>query len=303
MTTFRRVLLRSAVVVVLLSIVGAGYVTRSEAHRLLTNPVATRTLSVKRPTDDPWRLPAEAVEVKSSDGTTLRGWFVPADSPRLLLVQHGYKAPLQTMFGVSALFHRHGYQVMIMCVRGHERSEGEAIRFGQGGEIDDMEAWHAYARTRPGVDSSKVGMYGGSMGGSLAIQYTASHPEIRALVADCSFSSLEDTINTSLRAYTGLPPFPFGPMIRFWAEGEAGFPISSVDAKQWVGHISPRPLLILQGGADRQVSPSSGQRLFDAAKEPKQLWFEPAVGHTQFFKMMPEEFEKRVVGFFDAHLR
>lgn len=302
MATLRTAVRRTLVVLVVGAVLGAGYVTRSEAHRLLNNPVATRTVSEKAPTEAPWNLPARAATVTSADGTVLHGWFVPADSPKLILVQHGYKDRLQTMFNLTALFHRRGYQVMLMCVRSHDRSDGTLISFGQR-EMPDMEAWHAYAKAQPGVDATKIAMFGVSMGGSLAIQYTATHPDVRALVADSAFSSLNDTIDTSVRFFTGLPAFPFGPMIRFWAEREGGFPASSVDAKQWIGRISPRPLLILQGGADRVVSNTSGQKLFDAAGEPKAMWFEPTVGHGQFLKMMPAEFEQRVVGFFDAHVR
>ena len=281
---------------------GAGYATKAEAHRLLTNPEVTRLVSVKHPGDDPWRMPYEDATVTSADGTTLRGWFIPAGSPKLILVQHGYKDRLQSMLGVAAVLHRHGYQVMVMCVRGHDRSDGDLLSFGQR-EMPDIAAWYAYATAQPGVDVSKIAMFGVSMGGSLAIQYAASHPEIRAVVADSAFSSLDDTIDTSVRFFTGLPPVPFAPMIRFWAEREGGFPMSSVDAKEWVGHISPRPVLIMQGGADQVVSKTSGQKLFDAAREPKEFWYEPSVGHGQFLKMMPEAFERRVVGFFDAALR
>ncbi len=281
---------------------GTAFVTESEAHRLLTNPAATRKVSDKTPADAPWHMAYEDAMVTSADGTTLRGWFLPGDSPRLILVQHGYKDRLQTMLGVAEVLHRHGYQVMLMCVRGHDRSDGELLSFGMR-EMPDIEAWSAYALHRPGVDPAEVGMFGVSMGGSLAIQYAASHPEVKALVADSAFSSLNDTIDTSVRFFTGLPPFPFGPMIRFWAEREGGFPASSVDAKKWIGRISPRPVLIMQGGADQVVSKTSGQKLFDAAGDPRQFWFEPLVGHGQFLKMMPDEFERRVVGFFDANIR
>ena len=278
---------------------GASYVTKAEAHRLLTNPLAGRSVSVKTPGDDPWRMPYEDATVTSADGTTLRGWFIPAGGPKLILLQHGYKDRLQSMLGVADVLHRHGYQVMVMCVRAHDRSDGELLSFGQR-EMPDIAAWYAYAKAQPGVDPSKIAMFGVSMGGSMVIQYAATHPEIRAVVADSAFSSLNDTIDTSVRFFTGLPPVPFAPMIRFWAEREGGFPMASVDAKQWVGRISPRPVLIMQGGADQVVSKTSGQKLFDAAREPKQFWYEPLVGHGQFLKMRPAEFERRVVGFLDA---
>lgn len=296
----RRAAAWTFVVLLLVSGAGAGYVTRTEAHRLLNNPAATRQVSARTPADAGLRFLDAAVT--TPDGLTLRGWFVPADSPRLILVQHGYKDRLETMLGVTKVLHDGGYQVMLMCVRAHDRSDGELISFGQR-EMADMEAWAAFAEAQPGVDPAKVGMFGVSMGGSLAIQYTASHDDVRALVADSAFSSLNDTIDTSVRFFTGLPPFPFGPMIRFWAEREGGFPASAVDAKTWIGAVSPRPVLIVQGGADRVVSAESGQRLFDAAREPKSFWFDPGVGHGQFLKMRPDEFTARVVGFFNEHLK
>lgn len=295
----KRIALWSVTLVVAAAGVIAGALTKDEAHRLLTNPRATRQISHETPLTR--GMAFEDVTTRSADGTVLRGWFIPADSPRLILVQHGYKDRLQSMLDLAAMLHRRGYQVMMMCVRAHDRSDGEMISMGQR-EMPDMEAWARLAEAKPGVDPARVGMFGVSMGGSLAIQYTASHQDVKALVADSAFSSLDDTIDTSVRFFTGLPPFPFGPMIRFWAEREGGFDPRAVDAKRWIANVSPRPIFIMQGGADRVISVSSGQRLFDAARETKEFWFEPEVGHGQFLKMLPAEFETRVVGFFDRYL-
>jgi uncharacterized protein len=300
MSRVKRVALWSAILIVLVVAAGAAKVTRDEAHTLLTNPREGRYVSEQTPKDI--GLPFEDLTATSTDGTVLRGWFIPADSPRLILVQHGYKDRLQSMLTVAQVLHRGGYQVMLMCVRAHDRSDGERIYFGQR-EMPDMEAWAKIAEAEPGVDRAKVGMFGVSMGGSLAIQYTASHDDVKALVADSAFSSLEDTIDTSVKFFTGLPSFPFGPMIRFWAAREGGFDAGAVDAKKWIGRISPRPVLIMQGGTDQVVSVSSGQKLFDRAGQPKEFWYEPSVGHGKFLKMMPEEFDKRVVGFFDRYLK
>jgi len=300
MSRAKRIALWSTAVLVALAAAGAAKVTKDQAHVLLTNPRQGRYVSEETPAAR--GLAFEDVTATSTDGTVLRGWFIPADSPRLILVQHGYKDRLQSMLTLAALLHRHGYQVMLMCVRAHDRSDGERIYMGAR-EMPDMEAWARLAEAKPGVDPGKVGMFGVSMGGSLAIQYTATHQDVKALVADSAFSSLEDTIDTSVKFFTGLPPFPFGPMIRFWAEREGGFDPRAVDAKRWIGNVSPRPVLIMQGGADQVVSVTSGQKLFDAAREPKEFWFEPSVGHGKFLKMMPDAFEQRVVGFFDRNLK
>jgi fermentation-respiration switch protein FrsA (DUF1100 family) len=58
----------------------------------------------------------------------------------------------------------------------------------------------------------------------------------------------------------------------------------------------------MQGGADVVISADSGQRLYEAAGDPKELWFDPALGHVQFDKERAAEFEERVAAFFDKYL-
>jgi pimeloyl-ACP methyl ester carboxylesterase len=102
---------------------------------------------------------------------------------------------------------------------------------------------------------------------------------------------------------TGLPAFPFAPMIIFWAEREADIDTSQMNTTEWIKEISPRPVFILQGGQDDHISIDSGQKLYDAAGEPKELWYEPGAAHHGLEEQPFEaEFERRVVAFFDKYL-
>ena len=291
-----------ALLLVLLVIAGGwlGVKTKGEAHRLITNPRQTRMVPTETPADR--GLAFEDVQVRTSDGLKLVGWFMPSPGQPTIIVQHGYKDSRGIMLGVASLLRRHGYAVLVPTVRGHDHSDGDVVGLGSR-EMDDLEAWWRWLTARPDVDAERVGIFGASMGGSLVLQYAAQNPRLKAVVADCAFSSITDTVETSVRFFTGLPPFPFAPLILFWVERELGVDASSIDAKQWIGKISPRPVFLLQGGADEVVSPESGRRLFDAAREPKELWLEPELGHVQFLNKRPEEFERRLVAFFDKHLR
>jgi fermentation-respiration switch protein FrsA (DUF1100 family) len=168
--------------------------------------------------------------------------------------------------------------------------------------MDDLRAWYELATTLPEVDRNRIGLLGNSLGGSLAIEFAARTPGIRAVAANSAFSSLEDTLETSVRFFSGLPPFPFVPLIAFWAEREADIRVDSVNAMHWIAQISPRPILLMQGGTDVVISISSGERLYAAAREPKELWFEPKVGHSGFDRALPAEYERRVGGFFSRAL-
>jgi pimeloyl-ACP methyl ester carboxylesterase len=278
---------------------GVAFKARTEAHRLVTSPRDVRAMPRGTPAEA--GMPFEDVAVTTADGLRLEGWYVPSWNGATLLLVHGYKDTRGNLIGLARLLHRHGYSLLLGSLRAHDGSDGETISFGHH-ETKDLAAWHAWLEARAGVDASRVGIFGVSLGGTVAIRYAAETPSIAAVVADCAFSSIEDTVERSIRFFTGLPPFPFAPMIVFWTERRLEIETDTIDAKAWISRISPRPVFLLQGGADVVISPESGARLFAAAAEPKELWFEPDLGHTQFLSRFPDEFERRVVGFYHRYL-
>ena len=274
-------------------------VTKSEAHDLITAPMETRNLPEETPAN--YNMPFEDVTVTSLDGLNLVGWFIPSQNGAVIILQHGYKSTREELLNEAEMLYRHGYGLLLTTVRAHDYSEGEMITFGMH-EVQDMDAWYQYLLTRDDIDPDRIGMLGNSFGGMLVIQYAAQNQNIKAVVADSAFSSLNDTVSTSVTYFTDLPAFPFAPLIVYWAERETGFKTEDIDATKWIAQISPRPVFLMQGGADVVISANSGQRLYDAAGEPKELWFEPNLGHVDFDSDKAGEFERRVVEFFDHFL-
>jgi uncharacterized protein len=295
-------------IVIALSLVGAAVVVaavlvavraRSEAHNLLHNPMETRTLPGRTPGD--FAMAFEDVGVTTSDGLSLVGWYIPSKNRAAVIAQHGYKAHRGEMLEEAAMLAHRGFGVLITTFRAHDLSEGSLITFGRE-EMKDLEAWDRFLRRRADVDPARIGFLGNSLGGTLGIQYAAEHAEIAAVATSSAFSSLSDTIDRSVRFFTGLPPFPFATLITFWAEREAQFDAGEVDAKRWIGRLSPRPVFLMQGGADVVISKQSGEWLLAAANQPKELWFDAKVGHANFDRARPEEFARRVGGFFEKYL-
>jgi fermentation-respiration switch protein FrsA (DUF1100 family) len=297
-----KVILGIVVGLVIVALVGMAIVSRAEGHKMVLYPLEERDRIVETPADHD--LPFEDVTVTTTDGLKLVGWYVPSQNGAAVMALHGFKSDRQSLLLEAELLHRNGYGVLLTTTRGHDLSEGELITWGRD-EMDDLDAWYHYLLSRDDVDPDKIGIIGESFGALLSIKYGAENEEIKAVVAHGAFSSLEDSVEIGIVHYTDLPVFPFAPLIVFWAERRADMDASEVDATVWIKEISPRGVLILHGGRDDYVAPDSGQHLFDAAGEPKELWFEPEAVHTGFDdpNVVPaEEYEKRLVGFFDRYL-
>lgn len=290
--------------VALLAAVAAAFgtvtvIARQKAHEMITHPLARRPPVNETPLEH--GMGYVDLTVQSEGGCELVGWYVPSTNGAAIILQHGYKANRVAMLEEAEILNRHGYGVLLTTVRAHDLSEGELISFGYH-EVNDLEAWYERLLMMEDVDPNRIGALGNSLGGSMVLQLASQNPGIRAVVAHSPFSSIDDTIETSVEAIAGLPAFPFAPLMIFWAEQELGFDSAEIDAKLWIAEISPRPVLILQGGQDDTVSQDSGRLLYEAAGDPKELWFEPEAGHAAFDLEMPEVFERRVVGFFDRYL-
>jgi uncharacterized protein len=284
-------------VVFLLLATALSLVARNEALSLVYHPLQERSLLSKTPAD--YSLQYRDVSVQSSDGNTIHAWHIPSENGAGVILQHGFKSDREELLEEAAMLANKGFGVLLSSIRAHDVNEGELIAFGLK-EMPDLDAWVKFLQEQEGIEN--IGMLGNSLGGSLIIQYASANEDIKAVVAHSAFSSMRDTINTSVRYFTDLPAFPFATLIRFWAEQEIDGDIDEIDAKRWIGDISPRPILILHSISDIAISSESGALLFAAASEPKELWQVEGVDHAGFDTQLPEEFENKVVSFFDQFL-
>ena len=67
-----------------------------------------------------------------------------------------------------------------------------------------------------------------------------------------------------------------------------------------IDRLSPRPVLLIAGTADRVVPPSMTERLYEFAREPKSLWLVPGADHGEYAAVAPIEYERRLVQFFSS---
>ena len=283
----------------LLLLVGVGVAASYfQAELFIHNPPERRSDEVKTPAD--YQMTYESLELKTQDGLRLVAWYVPSHNHAAVILIHGYKSNRTSMLGRAQMLARHGYGILLIDLRTHGKSDGEIITFGLK-EVQDADAAYRYLLARPDVDADKIGALGCSMGGTVVLLSAARNPGIKAVVSESTFAELSDAVPSAV-ADTGLPPILFDPFVEWFAERSGGFDAAQVSAIAHIREISPRPVFLMQGGKDLVVIPESGKRLYEAAGEPRQLWFDDNAGHANFAELFPAEYERRVVAFFDQYL-
>jgi alpha-beta hydrolase superfamily lysophospholipase len=275
--------------------------------------VYLRTMSIVHPRrlpltgtpDDVGIANWETVRFPSADGLQLAGWFLPpgpdGDGATLICL-HGVRNQREEMLLQAAMLRRHGYGALLFDLRAHGDSEGDTSTLGYA-EVADLRGAVDYLLARPDVNPERIGAIGHSMGGAIAIRGAARIPEIRAVVAESAYTSVEDNVADGVRALLRLPPGLFAPLVVWFGERETGLGLRDVRPIDDVSQIAPRAILIVQGGQDPAVPPENGQRLYEAAGEPKDYCLVPEAGHGGYMHVAPEAFEQRIVTFLDTYLR
>ncbi len=231
------------------------------------------------------------VDLITADGIRLSAWYTPPQNGAVILLAHGYgnKRPEW----VYALLARKKYGVLAWDARAHGESEGSISTIGYL-EVQDVKAALDYVLAQPGVEH--VGAWGGSMGGATLIRAAAQFPQIEALFIDSSFTSLEDEFDY-------LVPYPvINPLAKFIVSSGTGLSLNSVNPLNDIAAISPRPVYIVQGTGDTVAPPDSGQKLFNAAGEPRFLWQQENVPHLSGYLDNPRRYQRRLIEFFDEWL-
>ncbi len=250
-------------------------------------------------------LPAEPLTFGSRDGTRLAGWLIPApDSSRPapgIVLSHGWARSRCELLPHARFLHRAGFAVLMFDYRHRGESDGNAITMCVRERDDLLGALDALC-ARPGVDASRIGILGMSMGGVLAILTAARDERVRAITVEAPYASYRAIMTRALRHYFHLPSFPIADLARWIFRLRVGAPLDGIDSTDYVAEISPRPIFIIACGRDAVIGHDETERVFAAAREPKRFWLIAGADHARGWQTVPVEYERRVIAFFQETL-
>ena len=268
----------------------------SMAAATWTHPA--RIPPTKTPGD--YGLKYEKLRLETEDGLALAAWYVPSKTGAAVIMIHGIGGNRGDALRFGRDLAEKGYGVLWFDLRGHGESDGETTSFGLY-EIRDARAAVEFLKSRPDVVAERIGVYGISLGGSVAIMAAAEIPELRAVVADSTFASMEWLVRNQFSQLESIPDWlaPLELAVGGWQAKANPLDIAPVER---IARIAPRPVLILHGDADTMFLVDNARMLYEAASDPKELWILPEVGHGGLYDHDPGAFLAKVGGWLDEAL-
>ena len=237
-----------------------------------------------------WGLKYEAVDFKSSDGTPLHGWFMPAKNKKsqaakaTVVFSHGNAGSISYHLGFCAWLAEAGYNVFLYDYRGFGKSGGTVDRRGM---INDVKAAFAYARSRGDIDTSRLISYGHSLGGAQSVTALGESTVkgLRAIVIDGAFASYQTMASV------------------FGGQLGASLVTDELSPKDYVQKLSPIPLLVVHGTKDEVVPISQGKQLYESAVQPKTFFEVKSGRHGTALSDNHGAYRKKMIEWLDSVMK
>lgn len=219
----------------------------------------------------------EDIRVRTSDGETIHGWFVPAaEKAPTVLFCHGNGGNISHRLDVILMLHDMGWNACLFDYRGYGESTGTPSE--QGTYLDAEAVWGHLTGER-GLPPTQVAVWGESLGGAVAA-WVAETKRPAGLVLESTFTTLPDM---AARLYPFMP-------VRWLCR----FRYPTIDRLSRI----TCPVLIAHSPDDEMVPFVLGQRLYAAAHEPREF-FTMKGGHNTGRDESGRPFEQTVKAFLD----
>ena len=230
--------------------------------------------------------------------------YVPAAKAtnKTIIVAHGYHENHTSMASYIRLFHNLGYNVLAPDNRGSGKSQGKYLTFGWLDRLDYVN-WIKKVIKYQG-QNSQIGLFGVSMGGATVMMVSGQKlpSQVKAIVEDCGYSSVEAELTNQLKAQFNLPKEPFIMLASMIAKIRVGFDFRQAKATAAL-RKNTLPLYLIHGDSDHFVATKMVKQNYAAQAGTKKLWISKKTGHAMTYYNYPHEYQQRVGAFFAKYLQ
>jgi len=221
-----------------------------------------------------YSMPFEDVYIKTKDGLTINGWFLPRGNARhTLLFFHGNAGNIGHRLEKLQMLSDIGINIFIIDYRSYGKSQGKPSEKGL--YLDAVCAYQYLVDNRI-IPPGQIIVYGESLGGAVAIDL-ASKVKVGGLITEGVFS---DEADMAWTVFPGMPAFILN---------------NKFDSLKKIKKVKAAKLFI--HSIDDEIVPFElGRKLYSAAGEPKQF-AKIRGGHNNAYMASKKEYISAVSSF------
>ncbi|CQR47123.1 Alpha/beta hydrolase family protein [Paraliobacillus sp. PM-2] len=242
---------------------------------------------------------------KTTDNLTLTGYFLSPENEtnKVAIIAHGYAGDAKTMSGFARLYHEVlGMHVLVPDARGHGESEGDYIGFG----------WHERLDYKDWIDKVtdffdydvEIVLHGVSMGSATVLMASGESlpDQVKAIVADCGYTSAMEELAYQMKRMYHLPAFPILHVTSLITKWRTGYAFQEASVLKQVQQTN-KPILFVHGEEDAFVPKYMVEVLYKAALTTnKELLLIPDAGHGLAYQTDQENYRQVLLRFVNKYL-
>ena len=249
------------------------------------------------------QLPFEILNMKTDDGLNLVGRLYrnPKPSQKTAVLIHGYNSyGIREYCYTGFKYIEAGYNLFLPDNRGCGDSEGKYFTFGLK-ESEDVKKWLAVINTI--FPKGEIILQGSSLGGATVLMLSNQDlpKNVKAIVSDCSYSTMTEEFKYMAKNIVGLPAFPILQFVEMYFKRYTGCDFTSKTPMKSVKE-SKLPILFIHGEADRFIPKEQCQKLYDACTSEKELLYVPEAGHVGAYVQGKDKYFNTVFNFLAKYL-
>ncbi|MHA1298166.1 MAG: alpha/beta hydrolase [Candidatus Helarchaeota archaeon] len=168
------------------------------------------------------------------------------------------------------------YITVIFNFRGCKGSEGYYSPLGW---VQDLHTVLDFLKAQPDVDCENIILLGFSAGAMVSYYFTAQAPEIKALISCACPSDLSEGSQLPKRLTVGIKFAHNGKILKAEEPKKIFEQLNQINPLKFAEKIYPRPLFIIHGEEDELINVENAHKLYERAKNPKDLLILKGAGH------------------------
>lgn len=287
-------------ILILITSIGIGSYIGNYFYNLALNPYTSKDMifgddddndELEVQEDVDWLLKNSNYKDKyitSSDNLKLHSYEVinEKSSDKWAIVVHGYTAEGKSVSAKAKYLYKMGYNVLVPDLRGHGKSKGDYIGMGWHDRLDII-SWINYI-----IDNNsdaEIVLHGTSMGSATVLMVSGEDlpSNVKAIVADCGYTSVWDEFSYQLKQLFNLDAFPVMNLSNIVTQIKAGYSLKDASSIEQVKK-SKTPILFIHGDQDTFVPYYMMDELYNATSSEKEKLTVEGAEHANADLVNPE---------------